>query len=655
VNLSNLQNFNTGGTVHVIINNQIGFTTNPESYCPTLYCTDVAKSVGAPVFHVNSNDPEAVVYVCELAMEWRQRFHKDVVVDIVCYRKLGHNEGDDPRFTQPLMYQKIDKLRNVLEIYTEKLIEEKVVDKTNVDEMIETAKEFLNQALEESKNVPNPGYQMNPIFYHNRPHPHHLGINGANNDTNGDSSSFGAVHMHLDRSLSEIQSDSYQNFDVSSTFLSSWNDSPWSDLKSPAQLARIKDTCISVDTFRKVGKALYTVPEGFHLHPFLQRQLDRRRIMFETGEMIDWATAEALAFGSLLLEGNHIRMSGQDVERGTFAQRHAILHDQLDGTTYCPLNHISNEQEKFIITNSSLAEFAAIGFELGYSLQNPNSLVIWEAQFGDFANEAQVIFDQFISSGEAKWNRQSGIVVLLPHGYDGGGPEHSSARIERYLQMSNSDADNIPPMDEEIRKQIQESNWQLLNCTTPANYFHAIRRQIHREFRKPLLFFTAKNLFRHRLAISTLRDFCNERRFERIIPETSVENLLPSEYISKLILCSGKIYYDLFERRELRGIKDIAIVRIEQLMPFPFDLIAEQGRKYPNAEVVWVQEEPKNMGCWYWISHHLRSALKGSRGESFFPKCVSRPAAAATATGNIIEHNAQVQQLLSEAMAPIGL
>lgn len=521
-------------------------------------------------------------------MEWRQTFHKDVVIDIICYRRFGHNEADEPRYTQPTMYRQVDKQVPVLDLYSEKLISEKTVSKEQVAEIVATYEKELHDNFEASKNYV--------------PHKNE------------------------------------------------WFDSVWKGFRSRKQLARIRNTGVPMDTLKKIGKVITHVPDDFAIHPALKRILKAKAAMIESGEKLDWGTAEALAFGSLLLEGNHVRVSGQDVERGTFSHRHAVLHDQNTNKLYVPLRHLDPKQKEFHISNSSLSEFGVLGFELGYSLENPNSLIIWEAQFGDFANSAQVIIDQFISSGETKWRRMSGLTLLLPHGYDGMGPEHSSARLERFLQLTDSDPDVIPEGTPE--HVIAQTNIQVVNCTTPANYFHVLRRQVHREFRKPLIVMSPKNLLRHRDAVSSLVDMSDgaeHARFYRLLPET--HELVEDSKVRKVIFCSGKVYYDLTSERDHLKINDVAIVRVEQLHPFPFDRVQEQARKYPNAKVTWVQEEPKNQGAWTWISPHLRTAIKSDRGNDFFPEYVGRPAAAAPATGLGSEHQSQYTQMMADAFA----
>ncbi|CAN6442515.1 unnamed protein product [Victoria cruziana] len=441
-----------------------------------------------------------------------------------------------------------------------------------------------------------------------------------------------------------------------------WLSAYWSGFKSPEQLSRARNTGVNPEILKNVGKAITVLPETFKPHRAVKKIFEQRAQMIEAGENIDWAVGEALAFATLLVEGNHVRLSGQDVERGTFSHRHAVLHDQETGEEYCPLDHVLQNQpaEMFTVSNSSLSEFGVLGFEMGYSMENPNSLILWEAQFGDFSNGAQVMFDQFLSSGEAKWLRQTGLVVLLPHGYDGQGPEHSSARLERFLQMSDDNPFFIPEMDPTLRKQIQECNWQVVNVTTPANYFHVLRRQLHRDFRKPLIVMSPKNLLRHKDCKSNLSEFDDVQghadfnkqgtRFKRLIKDQNGHSDL-EEGIRRLILCSGKVYYDLDEERKKVGTKDVAICRVEQLSPFPYDLVQRELKRYPKAEIVWCQEEPMNMGAYHYITPRLRTAMRNlGRGSYEDIKYVGRPPSAATATGFYQVHVQEQNELLQKAM-----
>lgn len=606
LHLSALPNYTTGGTIHMVVNNQVAFTTDPMSGRSSQYCTDVAKALNAPIFHVNGDDLEAVVHACELAAEWRQTFQSDVVVDIVCYRRFGHNEIDEPSFTQPKMYKVIRNHPTALELYEKQLIEMGQMSKEEIDALHKKVNSILNEEFINSKEyVPN---------------------------------------------------------------RRDWLAAYWAGFKSPEQLSRIRNTGVKPEILKNVGKAITSLPETFKPHRAVKRIYDQRAQMIETEEGVDWAVGEALAFATLLVEGNHVRLSGQDVERGTFSHRHSVLHDQETGERYCPLDHVimNQPEEMFTVSNSSLSEFGVLGFELGYSMENPNSLVLWEAQFGDFANGAQVIFDQFISSGESKWLRQSGLVVLLPHGYDGQGPEHSSARLERYLQMSDDNPFVIPEMDPTLRTQIQQCNWQIVNVTTPANYFHVLRRQINRDFRKPLIVMSPKNLLRHKDCKSNLSEFDDVQghpgfdkqgtRFKRLIKDQNDHSDL-EEGIKRLILCSGKIYYELDEERQRLQRKDVAICRVEQLCPFPYDLVQRELKRYPNAEIVWCQEEPMNMGAYSYITPRLTTAMTAlGRGKYEDIKYVGRAPSAATATGFSQVHVKEQREVVETALqsAPVS-
>ncbi|CAL9754312.1 unnamed protein product [Musa acuminata subsp. burmannicoides] len=602
LHLSALPNYTTGGTIHIVINNQVAFTTDPGSGRSSQYCTDVAKALNAPIFHVNGDDMEAVVHVCELAAEWRQTFHSDVVVDIVCYRRFGHNEIDEPSFTQPKMYQVIRNHPSALEIYQSKLLESGEITKEDIERIHNKVTSILNEEFINSKDY---------------------------------------VPKRRD-----------------------WLSAYWLGFKSPEQISRIRNTGVKPEILKRVGQAITTLPETFKPHRAVKKIFEQRAQMIESGEGIDWAMGEALAFATLIIEGNHVRLSGQDVERGTFSHRHSVIHDQQTGEKYCPLDHIvmNQDEELFTVSNSSLSEFAVLGFELGYSMENPNSLILWEAQFGDFSNGAQVMFDQFLSSGESKWLRQTGLVVLLPHGYDGQGPEHSSARLERFLQMSDDNPYVIPEMDPTLRKQIQECNWQVVNVTTPANYFHVLRRQIHREFRKPLIVMSPKNLLRHKDCKSNLSEFDDLEghpgfdkqgtRFKRLIKDQNNHKEI-EEGINRLILCSGKVYYELDEGRKKLDRQDVAICRVEQLCPFPYDLIQRELKRYPNAEIVWCQEEPMNMGAYSYINPRLYTAMKAlGRGKFEDIKYVGRAPSAATATGFYSVHVQEQTELVQKALQP---
>ena len=566
--LSGLRGYRTGGTVHFIINNQIGFTTSPKFSRSSPYCSDVAKMVDAPIFHVNADDPEAVVHCARIAIEYRQRFKKDVVVDMICYRRYGHNESDEPAFTQPLMYKKIATHPTTRHIYAQKLIREGLLTKEQADQMVADVNKKLDDAFDAAKS-----YKVNKA---------------------------------------------------------DWLEGSWSGLTVASGDARRGNTGVSLERLREVGVALTRFPENFHINKKIARQLDAKRQMIESGEGIDWSTAEALAFGTLLLDGTPVRLSGQDSGRGTFSQRHSVLVDQDNEERHVPLNNIRFGQAPYEVIDSPLSEAGVLGFEYGYSLSEPHMLVLWEAQFGDFANGAQVIIDQFISSGESKWLRMSGLVMLLPHGYEGQGPEHSSARLERYLQLCADD------------------NIQVCNCTTPANYFHVLRRQICREFRKPLILMTPKSLLRHKLCVSKLEDMGDGTTFHRVLWDSG--EVLPDDKIKRVVLCTGKIYYDLYEDRVKRGIKDVYILRMEQMFPFPHQVLLEELKRFPKAEIVWCQEEPRNMGAWTFMREPLEAVL-AEMGRAGTPIAyIGRPAAASPATGNLAKHLAQQGKICEEAL-----
>ncbi|MBY0613317.1 MAG: 2-oxoglutarate dehydrogenase E1 component [Beijerinckiaceae bacterium] len=578
--LSGLKGHRTGGSVHFIINNQIGFTTNPRYSRTSPYPSDVAKMIEAPIFHCNGDDPEAVTFAAKIAIEFRQKFHKPVVIDMICYRRFGHNEGDEPSFTQPLMYKKIRGHKSTLELYSEKLIKEGVVTEGEVEKM----KADWRARLEAE-------YEAGQVYKPNK---------------------------------------------------ADWLDGRWSGFKAAKALEddpRRGLTGVDLETLKKIGASITAVPESFHIHKTIQRFMDNRRKAIETGEGIDWATAEALAFGTLLHEGHPVRLSGQDSERGTFSQRHSVLTDQENEDRYTPLNNIGEGQSKYEVINSMLSEEAVLGFEYGYSLSEPNALTLWEAQFGDFANGAQVVFDQFIASGERKWLRMSGLVCLLPHGYEGQGPEHSSARLERFLQL------------------CAEDNMQVANCTTPANYFHILRRQMKRDFRKPLILMTPKSLLRHKRAVSPLSAFAAETTFHRIIKDDAETlagqqiKLQKDAKVRRVVLCSGKVYYDLYEEREKRGIDDVYLLRVEQLYPFPLKSLANELARFKKADVVWCQEEPKNMGSWTFLEDYLEWVLQQAGSAVKRPRYVGRPASASTAAGQMSNHLAQLQAFLDEAFA----
>ncbi|CAG8487584.1 5643_t:CDS:2 [Funneliformis caledonium] len=587
-----LPSYTTGGTVHIVVNNQIGFTTDPRFARSTPYCSDIAKVVNAPIFHVNGDDAEAVNFVCQVAAEWRQTFKKDVVIDLVCYRKYGHNEVDQPSFTQPRMYQQIAKQTPILDKYVQKLLK----DDTFTMEDIQKHKKWVWDTLEES------------------------------------------YHKSKDYKPTSRE----------------WLSSSWNGFKSPKELAEeitpAYPTGASDELLQHVGEVISSYPKGFNVHPGLARILKTRSKAVNEGQGVDWPTAEGLAFGSLLLEGKHIRLSGQDVERGTFSQRHAVLHDQVNETQYIPLNDLRPGQAPFIVCNSSLSEFGTLGFELGYSLVNPNSLILWEAQFGDFVNNAQCIIDQFIAAGEKKWLQRTGLVVLLPHGYDGQGPEHSSGRLERFLQLCD-DHPYVYPSPEKMSRQHQDCNMQVVYATTPANYFHVLRRQIHRDFRKPLIVFTSKSLLRHPMARSSLVDMTGDSVFKRVIPDPHPETLESPEKITRHVLCSGQVYYALLRARDQNKMSHVAISRLEQICPFPYDLLSEHVDKYPNAQLIWAQEEPLNSGAWTYVAPRIRTLMNHSKThEGQAAKPATRLPSASPATGNKKQHIQEEHELISQAL-----
>jgi 2-oxoglutarate dehydrogenase E1 component len=569
--MSQLIGYRTGGTIHVVVNNQIGFTTVPAHAYSGLYCTDVAKSVQSPIFHVNGDDPEAVVFCSRLAAEFRDTFATDVVLDIVCYRRHGHNETDEPAFTQPIMYRAIRDRKTTRTLYAEKMASENVV------------------SAEEAK-------AMNAAF------------------------------------VATLE-DAYKAGQSYKPNKADWLEGHWAGLKQGDDDGDREDgkTSVALDRLKQVGGALCRVPPGFDVNPKIARQLDAKRQAIESGEGIDWATGEALAFGSLLMEGHRVRLSGEDTQRGTFSQRHAVLIDQTNQNEFTPLNNIADGQARIEIYNSLLSEAGVLGFDYGYSLADPHTLVLWEAQFGDFANGAQVIIDQFLASGETKWLRMSGLVMLLPHGHEGQGPEHSSARLERYLQL------------------CAERNMQVCNITTPANYFHALRRQLHRNYRKPLVIMTPKSLLRHKMAVSSLEEMTNGSSFRTIIPE--IDPIAPEERVRRVVLCAGKIYYDLLAERRERKIDDVAIVRIEQLYPFPKLTLPGVLAAYSNAEVVWCQEEPENMGAWSFVDRRIEKVLSNVDVKAKRPRYIGRTEAASPATGLAKVHASEQAALVDAALS----
>ena len=578
--LSGLRGHRTGGSLHFIVNNQIGFTTYPRYSRSSPYPSDVAKLVEAPIFHVNGDDPEAVVFCAKVATEYRQKFHKPVVIDMFCYRRFGHNEGDEPSFTQPIMYRLIRSHPTTLQIYADRLGAEGIVTRGEVDKMRADWRRRLEAEFEAGQ-----AYLPNKA---------------------------------------------------------DWLDRRWSGVKAEQDVAdddRRGQTGVSLDRLKQIGERITAGPEGFTIHKTILRFLENRRTAIAGGEGIDWATAETLAFGSLLDEGFPVRLSGQDSERGTFSQRHSVLIDQQTEARYIPLNHIRDGQARYEVINSMLSEAAVLGFEYGYSLAEPNALVMWEAQFGDFANGAQVVFDQFVSSGERKWLRMSGLVCLLPHGYEGQGPEHSSARLERYLQL------------------CAEDNMQVVNCTTPANLFHVLRRQLKRPFRKPLIAMTPKSMLRNKRAVSPLEKFGPGSSFHRILldhAETGKNEklkLAPDDEIRRVVVSSGKVYWDLYDEREKRGVDDVYLLRVEQLYPFPLKGMVRHLSRFKKAEIVWCQEEPKNMGAWFFVEPYFEWVLAQVAGKSRRARYAGRPAAASPATGLMSKHLAQLKAYLDECLA----
>jgi 2-oxoglutarate dehydrogenase E1 component len=569
LDLSELKGYRIGGTVHFIVNNQIGFTTNPVNARSGPYCTEVAKSVQAPIFHVNGDDPEAVVHVARIATEFRQTFKKDVVIDMFCYRRYGHNEGDEPSFTQPMMYEAIKSHPRVRKMYAERLVREHLMSQEEADGYVNHWYETLQTEFDNADN-----YRPNKA---------------------------------------------------------DWLEGVWSGLHVPQDYgARRGDTDVQLDRLQEVGAGLSRVPDGFKVHRKINRVLEARHKMIEGQQPVDWATAEALAFGTLLVEGHPVRLSGQDSGRGTFSQRHAVLIDQNSEDKYVPLNNLRADQAPFEVIDSPLSEAAVVGFEYGYSLAEPRALTLWEAQFGDFVNGAQVIIDQFIASGEAKWLRMSGLVLLLPHGYEGQGPEHSSARPERFLQL------------------CAEDNIQVVNCSTPANFYHVLRRQLHRDFRKPLVVMTPKSLLRHKRCVSDLKHFGPDSSFHRVLYEDNLPSK-PSE-ARQLVLCTGKVFYDLLEERERRGITDVHILRMEQLYPIPEDALRAEMEPYTHCELVWCQEEPRNMGYWFHVEQFIEEVAEELGFQNPRPRYTGRHAAASPATGIAERHRREQAALVDDAL-----
>ena len=577
--LSGLRGHKTGGTIHIVVNNQIGFTTAPHFSRSSPYPTDIALMVEAPIFHVNGDDPEAVVHAAKVATEFRQKFGKDVVIDIFCYRRFGHNEGDEPMFTNPMMYKRIKGHKTTLSIYTERLVRDGLIPEGEIEDMKAGFQAHLNEEFEAGK-----------VYRPNK---------------------------------------------------ADWLDGRWSHLDREGDKYQRGKTAIKKKTLDDIGKALTTAPDNFPLHRTVGRLLDSKRQMFDSGAGFDWATAEALAFGSLLTEGYPVRLAGQDSTRGTFSQRHSGFVNQESEERYYPLNNIREGQARYEVIDSMLSEYAVLGFEYGYSLAEPNALTLWEAQFGDFANGAQIMFDQFISSGERKWLRMSGLVMLLPHGFEGQGPEHSSARLERFLQM------------------CAEDNWIVANCTTPANYFHILRRQLHRSYRKPLVIMTPKSLLRHKLAVSDKSDFLTGSSFHRVLWDDaekghSETKLAADDKIKRVVMCSGKVYYDLLEERDARGIDDVYILRVEQFYPFPAQAMVKELKRFVNADYVWCQEEPKNQGGWSFMEPNIEWVLTRIKAKNTRPIYAGRAASASPATGLASSHKQQQAALVDDALTIKG-
>ena len=573
--MSGLPGHNIGGTIHIIVNNQIGFTTAPRFARSSPYPSDLAKMVQAPIFHVNGDDPEAVVHCAKIATEFRQKFNRDVVIDMVCYRRFGHNEGDEPSFTQPLMYKKIKSHPTTLQIYGKKLLDDGLISNNYLEAKRKEFRNFL------------------------------------------DGEFFGAKDYKIKMK---------------------WFDGVWSRFKPSKGQDRRGVTGVDRKKLISIGKKITEIPINFNIHKTLAKIFEFKRKMFTENKPIDWSTAETLAFATLLDDGFSVRLSGQDSGRGTFSQRHSVLRNQDNHERYIPLHNISKDQKKFEVIDSLLSELGVLGFEFGYSLSEPETLVLWEAQFGDFANGAQVVIDQFISSGESKWSRASGLVMLLPHGYEGQGPEHSSARLERFLQLCSQD------------------NLQVVNCTTPANYFHALRRQMHRNFRKPLIVMTPKSLLRHKRCTSSIDDFTKQNSFHRILEDhaylkdSKLVELKNDKKIKKVVICSGKIYFDLVEAREKAKDDNVVLIRVEQLYPFPVKQLGKQLKRYENAKFYWCQEEPMNMGAWNTARHYIDRTLDIIQAKGEKVRYVGRNAAASPATGNLNKHLAEQKEILEKVI-----
>jgi len=574
--MSGLPGHNTGGTIHIIVNNQIGFTTSPKFARSSPYPSDLAKMVDAPILHVNGDDPEAVVHCAKIATDYRQKFNRDVVIDMICYRRFGHNEGDEPAFTQPTMYRKIRKHPTTLNIYAKKLISEGTITEDEFNSMKIKFKSLLEQQFKTAK-------EYKPKL--------------------------------------------------------EWYEGVWSRFKPEKGKDKRGVTGVPIDKIRKIGEKITFIPDNFNAHATIKKIFQNKKKMFDTGKNFDWSTAEHLAFATLLEEGYPVRLSGQDSARGTFSQRHSVLKDQLNGSKLIPLNNISKNQKKYEVIDSLLSEMAVLGFEYGYALSEPTTLVVWEAQFGDFANGAQVIIDQFIASAERKWARANGLVMLLPHGYEGQGPEHSSARLERFLQL------------------CAQENIQVVNCTTPANYFHALRRQIHRDFRKPLIIMTPKSLLRNKRCVSNIDDFSKKNTFHRVLndhadfKEYNLIKLKEDKKIKKVVMCSGKIYFDLIEAREKAENREVFFIRIEQLYPFPAKTLARELKRFKkNSKFYWCQEEPQNMGAWNSARNYIQWSLDYIKAENREVVYIGRKPAASPASGYLKKHLAEQNEILEKVV-----
>ena len=566
--MSQLRGFRTGGTIHFVINNQIGFTTMPQYGRSAPYCTEIAKMVQAPIFHVNGDDPEAVVHVCRLATEFRNKFKEDVVVDMFCYRRSGHNEADEPSFTQPLMYQAIKKHPTTVKIYQKRLLKENTINSDQIQKIQKDFKNFLDTELEGAKS-----YKPNKV---------------------------------------------------------DWLEGDWTGLSTASFDARKGITSIKESELLEIGRAIHQIPADFNSHKKIKKLYEDRLTSIEEGKNIDWATAEALAFATLLKEGYGVRLSGQDTGRGTFSQRHAVLYDQINEKRFVPLRHFIKQQGYFEIIDSFLSEYGVLGFEYGYSQSDPNTLVVWEAQFGDFANGAQTIIDQFITTGERKWLRMSGLTLLLPHGHEGQGPEHTSSRLERFLQM------------------CAEDNIQVANCTSPANYFHVLRRQLHRNFRKPLVILTPKSTLRHKNNVSNKDYFINGSTFHRVLRNEITKE--KEKKINRIIICSGKLYFELEDHIERLQKENVFILRLEQIYPFPYDVFSKELKRFIDCELIWCQEEPKNMGAYGFVKRRIESVMKQINMKQEKLLYVGRRAAASPATGVFDRHLANQKNILRLAI-----